>query len=55
MSRSEIGSGVAPNTPDNLREWVFDPQNIKPGCDMPSMKLTRDEVDLVCAWLETLK
>ena len=55
MSRTEIGSGIVPNTPDNLREWVFDPQNIKPGCDMPSMKLTRDEVDLVCAWLETLK
>ena len=55
MSRREIGSGVVANTPENLREWVFDPQNIKPGCEMPSMKLTRDEVDLVCAWLETLK
>ena len=55
MSRSEIGSGVVANTPENLREWVWDPQNIKPGCEMPSMKLTRDEVDLVCAYLETLK
>jgi cytochrome c oxidase subunit 2 len=55
MSRSVIGSGVVQNTPANLREWVWDPQNIKPGCNMPSMKLTRDEVDLVCAWLETLK
>ena len=55
MSRATIGSGVVANTPENLREWVFDPQNVKPGCEMPSMKLTRHEVDLVCAYLETLK
>ncbi|MDP7029864.1 MAG: cytochrome c oxidase subunit II [Phycisphaerales bacterium] len=55
MSRSTIGSGVVPNTPENLREWVWDPQLVKPGCEMPSMKLSRDEVDLVCSWLETLK
>ncbi len=55
MSRRAIGSGVVPNTPENLREWVWDPQNIKPGCEMPSMKLSREEVDLVCRWLETLK
>ncbi|MCH2139855.1 MAG: cytochrome c oxidase subunit II [Phycisphaerales bacterium] len=55
MSRNVIGSGVVRNTHDNLREWVWDPQNIKPGCEMPSMKLTREEVDLVCDYLETLK
>jgi cytochrome c oxidase subunit 2 len=55
MSRTTIGSGMVRNTPDTLREWVWDPQNIKPGCDMPSMKLSRAEVDLVCAYLETLK
>ncbi len=55
MSRSMIGSGAVPNTPENLREWVWDPQNIKPGCEMPSMKLSRSEVDLVCAYLETLR
>ena len=55
MSRDTIGSGIARNTPNNLRAWVWDPQNIKPGCEMPSMKLTREEVDLVCAYLETLR
>jgi cytochrome c oxidase subunit 2 len=55
MSRSIIGSGVVPNTPANLRQWVFDPQTIKPGCDMPAMKLTNHEIDLVCSYLETLK
>ena len=55
MSRATIGSGMVPNTPEVLREWVWDPQNIKPGCDMPSMKLTREETDLICSYLGTLK
>jgi cytochrome c oxidase subunit 2 len=55
MSRATIASGMARITPDNLRAWVWDPQNIKPGCEMPSMKLSREEVDLVCAYLETLQ
>jgi cytochrome c oxidase subunit 2 len=55
MSRNVLGAGAAANTPDRLREWVWDPQNIKPGCDMPSMKLSRDETDRICAYLETLK
>jgi len=55
MSRDVIGSGVVANTPENLRQWVYDPQTIKPGCDMPSMKLTNEEIELVCAYLETLK
>ena len=55
MSRDTIGSGVVPNTPDNLRNWVWDPQTIKPGCDMPSMKLTKHETDLICTYLETLQ
>ena len=55
MSRDTIASGMARITPDNLRAWVWDPQNIKPGCEMPSMKLSHEEVDLVCAYLETLQ
>ncbi|MBG81309.1 MAG: cytochrome c oxidase subunit II [Phycisphaerae bacterium] len=55
MSREIIGSGAVPNTPENLRQWVYDPQTIKPGCDMPAMKLTNEEIDLVCKYLETLK
>ncbi len=55
MSRSVLGAGAAPNNPTTLRQWVFDPQTIKPGCDMPAMKLTNEEIDLVCQYLETLK
>jgi len=55
MSRSVIGAGVVANTPENLSTWVFDPQMIKPGCRMPSMKLSPEEVKEVVSYLLTLK
>ncbi len=55
MSRRTIGAGVIDNTHDNLRKWVDNPQDIKPGCLMPSLKLTDRELDQVVAYLETLK
>ena len=55
MLRQTLGSGVIRNTPENLRAWVNDPQVAKPGCLMPSMKLTPDELTKVVAYLETLK
>lgn len=55
MSRREIGGGMIENNRKNLKAWVNDPQEIKPGCLMPSMKLTDHELDQVVAYLETLK
>jgi len=55
MSRSTIGAGAAQNTPERLRAWVDDPAAIKPGALMPAMKLSRDEVDKLTAYLVTLK
>lgn len=54
MSRQTLGAGVTTNTPQNLRAWVNDPQEIKPGCLMPSMKLTNTQLDQVVAYLESL-
>jgi len=55
MSRETIGAGVAANTPKNLRAWIEDPDHLKPGVNMPAMKLTEDEVDKVVTYLLTLK
>jgi cytochrome c oxidase subunit 2 len=55
MSRETLGSGAAPNTPESLRAWVRDPQELKVGCLMPNMQLTDKEVDQVVAYLLTLK
>src|SRR6201988_1106472 len=55
MSRAVLASGAAPNTTDNLRLWIRDPQKIKLGCLMPNMQLTDEEVNQVVAYLQTLK
>ncbi len=55
MSRQTIGAGVAPLTHENLRAWVNDPQELKPGCLMPDMKLTDPQLNQVVAYLETLR
>jgi cytochrome c oxidase subunit II len=55
MSRSTIGAGVIRNTPENLRAWIDDPASLKPGALMPAMKLSRDDLDTVTAYLLTLR
>ena len=55
MSRETLAAGAAPNTPENLRLWVRDPQRIKLGCLMPNMQMTDTEVDQIVAYLQTLK
>jgi cytochrome c oxidase subunit 2 len=55
MSRDTLGAGVIPNTVENLRIWVKDPQVIKPGNLMPNMQLTPRELDEVVTYLSSLK
>jgi cytochrome c oxidase subunit 2 len=55
MSRETIGAGVVPNTAENLRAWVRDPQHIKPGALMPNMQLSDAELDQVVVYLASLK
>jgi cytochrome c oxidase subunit 2 len=55
MSRATLGSGVIPNTPENLHAWVKDPQAIKPGNLMPNMQLNARELDEVVSYLSSLK
>src|SRR5258706_15692958 len=55
MSRDTIAAGVSPNTVENLRAWIRDPESIKPGSRMPAMKLTDHELDSVTAYLATLR
>jgi cytochrome c oxidase subunit 2 len=55
MSRDTIGSGIIPNTVDNLRAWIRNPDSLKPGSRMPSMGLTDQDVDAVTAYLATLR
>jgi cytochrome c1 len=43
------------NTRDNLTVWLHDPQTTKPGCNMPDLKLTEDDLAKLVDYLETLR
>jgi cytochrome c oxidase subunit II len=55
MSRQTLAAGAITNTPENLREWVKNPQGAKPGSLMPSLQLTDEELGQVVSYLQTLK
>jgi cytochrome c oxidase subunit 2 len=55
MSRETLASGMVPNTRDELRKWVIDPQQTKQGCLMPAFGLNDKQVDLIVNYLMTLK
>ena len=55
MSRETLAAGAVPNTPDNLRRWIQNPDAMKPGSRMPPMGLGDRELDAVTAYLETLR
>jgi cytochrome c oxidase subunit 2 len=53
-SRDTIAAGSVPNTPPNLRQWIADPNVMKPGSLMPSMHLNDHDLDAITAYLNTL-
>jgi cytochrome c oxidase subunit 2 len=55
MSRDTIASGVASNTPANLRLWIQNPNAIKPGSLMPAMNLTDQQLNEVTEYMLTLR
>lgn len=55
MSRDTLASGAMPNTPQNLKAWIDDPNTFKPGSLMPAMHLTDRQDAQITAYLLTLK
>jgi cytochrome c oxidase subunit 2 len=53
--RKDLAAGVIANTPQNLRAWLKNPQQIKPGCLMPNFNLNDRQLDELVAYLETLR
>src|SRR6266851_1800412 len=47
MSRDTLAAGAAPNTRENLRLWLRNPDAIKPGSLMPAMQLSDEDVNAV--------
>ncbi len=54
-SRDTLASGAAPNTAENLRVWIRNPDAIKPGSRMPAMTLSEQDVNAVADYLLSLR
>jgi cytochrome c oxidase subunit II len=55
MSRQTLAAGMVPNGAKNLRQWLANPQQVKPGCLMPAFGLSPRELDQVLGYLVTLR
>jgi cytochrome c oxidase subunit 2 len=54
-SRDTLASGAFPNTPENLRKWIDNPDSLKPGALMPAMHLNEKDLNAVTTYLTTLR
>ena len=54
-SRGILAGGRLTNNPTNLRDWLHQPNIIKPNCLMPNLNLSNQDLDDLTAYLETLK
>ncbi len=54
-SREMLAAERLRNTPENLRNWLHQPNILKPDCYMPNLALSGDDLTSLTAFLETLK
>ncbi len=54
-SRQMLAGERLKNTPKNLRDWLHQPNILKPECFMPNLNLSDADLTSVTAFLETLK
>jgi cytochrome c oxidase subunit 2 len=52
--RRTIGSGILPNTRENLTRFILNPQSAKPGATMPPTSLSPDELEALLDYLTQL-
>lgn len=54
-SRPTIAAGTLPMTPANLKRWIADPQGVKPGTNMPRIRMTELQLEALTAYLKGLR
>jgi cytochrome c oxidase subunit 2 len=54
-SRGVIAGSILDNNTVNLRRWLADPPGLKPGSIMPNLNLNDHELDVLVAYLQSLK
>jgi cytochrome c2 len=48
-------AGTLPNEPDNLMDWLMNPQQIRHGTAMPDLNVTEQDARNISAYLYTLR
>jgi cytochrome c oxidase subunit 2 len=54
-SRTTLAAGLLPNTAANLEAWIAGAQQLKPGSDMPDMRVAPADLPVLVAYLESLR
>ena len=54
-TRGKIASGTLQTKPDDVAQWIRDPQHVKPGSQMPPTRLTDADVQALSEYLVNLK
>ena len=54
-SRRWLAAGTLPNTRENLRHWLENPQQVKPGNHMPVVQLDSQQLDALVAYIGSLQ
>jgi len=54
-SRRTIAAGARPYSFEALRDWLRDPQTIKPGNHMPQVQLSDSDLNALTSYLDSLK
>jgi cytochrome c oxidase subunit 2 len=54
-TRPTLAAERRANTPANLRRWLAEPDVVKPGSHMPNLHLSDHDLDLLVAYLLTLR
>jgi cytochrome c oxidase subunit 2 len=53
--RSTIAAGTLPNRPAEMARWIANPQDFKPGTNMPATSLSSDDMNALVAYLGSLR
>jgi cytochrome c oxidase subunit 2 len=54
-SRTTIAAGTLPNRPAELARWIANPQDFKPGANMPATTLPQADMDALVTYLGSLQ